>query len=308
MSRDVGPLIDNAQHLLSIGHVDGAIDRLRIVLGEDPDVAEAHALLALCLLNKRRLHAATLEAESALTLAPEAPLSHCVAAELALANRDFRKAEQHAQSFLELAPESAYAYRLLAGCYALTGRDAQRLPLLQQALSKDPNDPESLAKLAEHYGDAGDLGQAWHYANLALQASPENQSALTAMGHVLLLKGEVANAREHAVLALQADPTHPPALQLLVSIKARTNPLLGTWWHYAVWSNRMGTTRSIVVLIVAFVLYRISVLAARDLGHETLATSINLVWLALVVYSFIGPTIFQRALRKELANVSLKDF
>lgn len=308
MSRDIDQSIDNAQHLLSIGHIDGAIDRLRFVLGEDPDVAEAHALLALCLLNKRRLHAATVEAELALTLAPEAPLSHCVAAELALANRDFKKAEQRARSFLELAPESAYAYRLLANCYSLTGRDAQCLPLLEQALSKGPNDPESLAKLSEHYSDTGELGQAWHYANLALQASPENQSGLTAMGRVLLLKGDVANAREHAVLALQADPTHPSALQLLVSIKARTNPLLGAWWHYAVWSNRIGTTRSIVVLIVAYVLYRISELAARDFGHEALATGINLAWLALVVYSFIGPTIFQRALRTELANVSLKDF
>lgn len=308
MSRDTADLLQSAHHLVEIGQIDGAIDRLRTLLGEDPDVAEAHSLLALCLLNKRRLHAANLEAQIALTLEPEAPMSHGIAAALALASRDYAAAERHASSFLELAPDAPQAYRLLAECYERTGRRARCLPLLEEALSKDPNDPESLAKLAEHYSDIGDLTQAFRYADLALRASPENVNALTAMGRAQLLKGDVANAREHAVLALQNDPTHPPALALLVSIKTRSNPLLGLWWHYAGWCDRVGATRSTVVLIAAYVLYRISELAARDFGYATLASTVSIAWLAFVVYSFFGPVLFKRALRKELANVSLRDF
>ena len=44
----------------------GAIDLLKQALSEDPDCAEAHALLSLCLLRVKRLHGARAEAGMAL--------------------------------------------------------------------------------------------------------------------------------------------------------------------------------------------------------------------------------------------------
>jgi tetratricopeptide (TPR) repeat protein len=300
--------LDEAERLLDIGHVDGAIDRLRLALTEDPDFAGAHALLALCLLRKRRLHAAGIEARSALALAPDAPLTHWVAAQLDLARRDVASAERHAEHFRALAPESPAGDRLLARCYALTGQRERRLPLLEQALEKDPTDPETLAELARHHNELGRLDVALRFANDALRASPENSSALVAMGETLLARGDVEGAREHAALALRADAADQDALRLLTSIKARTSPLLSLWWRYAVWGERVGPTRQVIVLLVAFVLYRVSSIAAAGAGAAALAGGIEAAWLAVVVYSFVGPVLFRRALDKELAEVKLARF
>ncbi len=308
MSVDPQRYVDDAQRLIDIGQVDGAIDRLRMALTEDPDLGDAHALLALCLLQKRRLYAADIETNLALTLAPEAPFTHWVAAELNLARRDFATAERHIDQFRALAPDLPSADRLLARCYSLTGRRAERLPVLMQALNKDPTDPETLAALASHHAELGELEQAWRYADEALRTSPENTSALVAMGEVLLKRGDVDDAREHAAFALRADPSDLAALGLLTSIKARTSPLLGLWWRYAVWGERVGPTRQVIVLLVAFVLYRLSTIVATDAGMNGLASAIVLVWLGVVVYSFVGPTLFRKALRKELASVQLSRF
>jgi tetratricopeptide (TPR) repeat protein len=260
------------------------------------------------LLQKRRLYAAGIETDLALTLAPEAPFTHWVAAELNLARRDFAVAERHVEQFRAMAPDLPSADRLLARCYSLTGRRAERLPVLTQALNKDPTDPDTLAALANHHSELGELEQAWRYADEALRAAPENMSALVAMGDVLLKRGDINDAREHAVLALRADPSDPSALALLTSIKARTSPLLGLWWRYAVWGERVGPTRQVIVLLIAFVLYRVSTLVAADLGMDGLASVIVLAWLGIVVYSFVGPTMFRRALQKELASVQLARF
>lgn len=308
MSDDVQRHIEHAERLYSIGQIDGAIDMLRRVLSEDPDVADAHSWLALCLLRKRRLHAATVEAEIALSLAPESVLSRWVSAEIDVAKRDFASAERHVDSLLADSPQVPAFHLLKARCLTLTGRGRSRLPILQEALQHGPEEPETLAELVDYYAETGDLEQAHRLATDALRIAPENHSALVAMGTVLLLRGDVAGAREHAALALRADPSDPSALRLLTSIKTRSNPLLGLWWHYATWMERIGAARSVVVLLVAFVLYRLLVITATRADADGLAAGVQIAWLGLVVYSFVGPMLFRKALQRELATVDLRRF
>ena len=58
------------------GDVRGAIEIWRQVLSQDPDHAPSHALLSLCLVDTKRLHAAELEAGLALAGDASHPLSH----------------------------------------------------------------------------------------------------------------------------------------------------------------------------------------------------------------------------------------
>jgi tetratricopeptide (TPR) repeat protein len=281
---------------------------LKRVLTEDPDLAEAHAWLALCLLRKRRLHAAVVEAGLAIALAPELLLAQLVAAEIALAKRDFEAAGQHIETLLAESPENPAFHRLKARWLSLTGRRNQRLPVLEEARRLAPDDPETLAELSAHYADSGDTERAWQLADDALRIEPENHSALVAMGWALLLRGDKAGAREHAIEALRADATAPDALALLTSIKTRSNPLLGAWWHYATWLERIGPTRSVIVLLAAFVVQRLAVIYAEQIGEAGLATGISVAWLAIVVYSFVGPVLFRKALQRELESVELRRF
>jgi len=308
MTRDVQRYLEHAQHLHEIGHDDGAIDQLKRALTEDPDLAEAHAWLALCLLRKRRLHAAVVEAGLAITLGPELVLSHWVAAEVAIAKRDFKKAEQHIETLLAEAPENPLVHRLKARWLTLAGRRSERLPVLEQARRLAPDDPDTLAALSSHYADIGEAETARQLADEALRIQPQNHNALVAMGWALLLRGDKGGAREHAIEALRADALAPDALALMTSIKMRANPLLGVWWHYATWMEKIGQTRSVIVLLTAFVIYRLAVIVADQQGASGFASGIQIAWLAVVVYSFVGPILFRRALQRELESVKLRRF
>jgi tetratricopeptide (TPR) repeat protein len=300
--------LERVEHLIEIGQLDGAIEQLKQLLSDDPDLAEAHAWLALCLLRKRRLHSAAVEAGLAITLGPELLLSHVVAAEVALAKRDFKAAGRHIETLLAESPENPALYRLKARWLTLTGKRNERLPVLEHALALAPDDPETLAALSGHFADMGQADRARQLADDALRVDPENHGALVAMGAALLLQGDTAGAREHAILALRADPLAPDALALLTSVKTRSNPLLGAWWHYATWLERIGPTRSVIVLLTAFVLYRLAVIVAQQQGAAELAGGIQIIWLGIVVYSFVGPVLFRKALRRELEDVQLRRF
>lgn len=299
------PWLFHARLQLARGDLRGALETLRRALAEDPEEAHAHALLALVLLALKRPHAAAHEAGLALGLAPELPLAHSTAASVALAQRRFPDAERHITRLLELEPDSADPLLLQARLLGLRGERARRREVLERAVALAPEDPDALVALGEDALERGDLKEAEARAREVLTLQPESQEALVLMGQVWLRRGRVEEAREHALWVLRQDATDTGALRLLASLKARQNPLLGLWWRYAMFMGELGSTRGMVVLLGAFVAYRFATLAARDLGQPGLASVIQLVWLALVVYSWVGPALFQRMVRQELETVRL---
>jgi tetratricopeptide (TPR) repeat protein len=305
MEKNISRLLEQARLHIQHGHIDGAMDVLRDILSRDPDLADAHAYLAICLLRKRRGHAAAQEARIALTLEPESELAIYALALSQFAQRSFREAESLILRLLDLDPNDPRYYLLLADLYAATAQKKKVLPLLQKALTLAAENPDTLSKLSDYYLEVNNLGQAEHHAREALQMDPEHADALVSMGQVLLQKGDVMAAREHAIWALRREPGNSSALYLLTAIKTRSNPFLGLWWRYNTWINRIGMTRAILVLLAAFIIYRVAFMVFTDMDRKDIATIVNFCWLAIVIYSFIGPTLFEKALRKELTSVKL---
>lgn len=301
-------ILELARHQYKIGQSDGAIETLKRCLSMEPDFAEAHALLSLVLLDKSRLYAADLEASMALMLDPELPVAHWAASNVAVAKRDFSTAQRHLDQLMALAPHESASYLLQARLHSLQGNRQARFEAVQKAVDLDPDSPENLSALADYYLETGDIEKAESIALEALRISPEDHSAIISMGEILLVQGNIEASREHAIAALQINPENNAALRLLVSIKARTSPILGLWWRYATWGQKVGPTKNIIILIVAYIIYRISSMIADDLGATVWETGIDLAWLAIVIYSFLGPTIYRRSVENELKKVELKDF
>ena len=84
-ARAVELLLEEAEGRRYSGDLRGAIEALKRALGLEPDHAQAHGQLALCLLGPGRLHAAEHEARVAVSLDPEEPV-----ARFALAATAFR--------------------------------------------------------------------------------------------------------------------------------------------------------------------------------------------------------------------------
>jgi len=305
MSRDVEKLIERAHTQASHQHLHGAIETLRQALTLDADNAHAHALLAICLHDQKRLHAADYEARAALTLNPELPFAHYAMATVSIAHRRFKDAEQHLNAALALEPGNPSLLRALAHLYKLWDRRSEVLPLLEKARAIDPNDADTWAALAEHHRDQRDFKRAEALARRALEIEPENTDALLTMGYLLLHRNETQEAKEHALLVLRNNSLHEGAIGLLAAVKARQSPLLGLWWRFNSFFGGGSMTRRVVLLIGAYLTYRALTIALADFGYEDAGTWLQFAWLGFCVYTWVGPAVFQRQLRKELEPAGL---
>ena len=301
--------LDLAIQLMRLGQLDGALDQLRALLAEDPEDGRAHALLASVLLDQKRLTAAEHEARLALLIEPEGTLALHVSARVAIAKRDFDRAKVLLDQLSAQNPGDAEAKRWQARVAGLQGRREERGRLLEAALALDPEDADLLSDLADHHFECGRIDEAERWAVRALELEPGHADSLVSMGFILLRRGRVTEAREHAIWALQQDPSDERALALLVAVKARSNFFLGLWWRWSAFMGSLGDHRAVLVLLAAFVLYRVVTVTAAHYEYEDLARYIQFLWLGIVAYTWIGAGIFQSALRRELQTVVLrKDF
>jgi tetratricopeptide (TPR) repeat protein len=305
MYREADKLIERAYAQIHHQDLFGAIESLRRALTLDADSAHAHALLAICLHDQKRLHAAEYEARAALTLDPDLPFAHHAMAVVSIAQRRFKLAEEHLNAALSLDPGNPGLLRTLAQLYGLWGRRREMLPLLDKAREANPDDADTWAALAEYYRDARDFKRAEELARTALERDPENASALLTMGYLLLARNQTAAAREHALLVLRNNARHTGAIHLLGAVKAQQSPLLGVWWRFNSFFGGGSMARRVMLLIGMYLAYRAAVIALDDFGYERAGTWMSFVWLGFCVYTWVGPAVFQKQLSKELAPASL---
>jgi len=300
-------LLDQAHNLMRLGRLDQAIDCLRQALAQAPDLTEAHALLAHCLANQKRLAASRYEAGLALASDPDSITAHHAMVVVLMASRKLKEAEHHLEVLFGLLPEAADLYLLRAQLLTLQNRKTDVLQCLEMARALEPENIEVLVDLGEYHLARGDKDQAWLFARQALEQEPEYQSALVLMGYLQLAQGDLDDATQSCHWALRQDPTDAGALRLLASIKARRNPFLGLWWRYNAKMSTFGDTGSITILLGLFFCYRISAIFVEQIGRAELAGPINILWLCLCVYTWVGPELFRRSLRKEMETVLLRD-
>lgn len=294
-----------AMQYLRSGRPRAAVDAFSEVLAADPDDADAHAWLALALLQTRRLHAARIEAELAVGIRADGPVPLYVLGHVRLAERNWKDAEQVFRRLLEVEPDDAENHRGLAQVFLAQGRKDAALEALERARALAPDSPHVLADIAELHFAAGRIDEAETAATEALGLHAEHADALVVMGHVLLSRGQKVEAKEHALTVLRHRPDHAGALALLVGVKASSSWALGLWWRYNTWLLKMGE-RVTSVLLVAFAAYRITFLLASDFAPEGTDDLIQVGWLAFCAYTWFGPAYFRRSLEAEIQPVALR--
>ncbi len=303
---DTQRLLQLAQDQLNRGQAEAAIETLAMLLGFEPEHADAHALLALCLVRRKRLHAARLEAERSLELAPEELLPHLAAAAVAGADRRFSVAEEHLRQAQAIAPESGLVELQLARHYRYWGKAEQAARHAARAVTLAPDDPDMLAEAGENALDRRDLDAAIDLAQQALERDPEHVDALVLLGRCELARGDAEAAREHAIWALQLEPTDAPALALLCGIKARESLWMGLWWRFQSFVGTGSGTRAILLLLGIFLAYQAATILVAHAGRQDIADALQVAWLAFAAYTWVAPSWFQRALRKEMDEVRLR--
>ncbi|MCP4687778.1 MAG: tetratricopeptide repeat protein, partial [Desulfobacterales bacterium] len=194
-----------------------------------------------------------------------------------------------------------------AELYERTGRAAAVAGLLDRALALDPDSPRVKTAIGQERLDRGKTAEAEAMAREVLEEYPEHEDALTLMGCVCLRRGDLEGAREHAIWALRQNPTDHDVLHLLAAIKARKSKLLGLWWCYHAWISELGQSRAILVLLGAFIVYRVAGIHLDQNDHTGMAGLLHALWLGVCIYTWVGPGLFRKSLKKETDGVLLNE-
>jgi cytochrome c-type biogenesis protein CcmH/NrfG len=109
--------IHQAESWLSAGKIDAAITELRLLVADDPSLAQAHYFLGTALLQHKEKAQAQAQSQfqEALKISPDMLEALRALAELNLAEQNTQLARDYAQHALRLSPDEPASHLLLAG-------------------------------------------------------------------------------------------------------------------------------------------------------------------------------------------------
>jgi len=229
-----------AEQLLQQGRFDLAETELRKYLAANFDDSEAHAYLALCLINLRKNKEAAEEVKTSIGLSPDFPFAHYLQSKLYIDEDEYKKADEAIREALRLDPSEAEYYETLSIIYFNQGKYKQALEEAERGLEMNPEHigclnirARSLVKLDRK-----------EYANESFAASfnkdPDNSYTHANQGWAYLEQRNYKGALEHFRESLRLDPRNEFAKSGLVeALKAKY--LVYKWFlQFMFWANSLS--------------------------------------------------------------------
>jgi Flp pilus assembly protein TadD len=180
---------------------------------DNPDYADAHALLGQALDQLDRPQQALDHLEAALALTPDSALCRSLLGLHYLQVGDPAAARPHLEAAYDLDPDNPVFSLHLASMYAGLGQYTVAEVWLREATRLAPEDALVWEAVARFYLERGLVeGQAGLEAAQALaELEPQDGLVLDLLGWAHFLKGNSTEAEEHLLEAIELDPALPSA-------------------------------------------------------------------------------------------------
>jgi Tfp pilus assembly protein PilF len=257
-------MIEKALLLLQRSRYDLAEQELRRILAEDPEDAQAHALLACSLTEQNKLQEAESSARQAIQLAPDNAYCHYIMGWIKVQQDDLPTARRAVEEAIRLDPECSDYHGLRAAIYLGAQRWQEALDAANEGLRHDPTHQNCLNHRAMALVKLGRPEEAQQTIGRALQENPENEHTHANLGWAYLHKGQHEKALEHFSEALRLDPNFDYARQGLVeALKARY--FLYRWLlQFFLWMSRLSPGVRGGLIVGAYVLVKVLQNTARQ--------------------------------------------
>lgn len=258
-----GARLERAFLLLSQGRTALAEREARAALATDPDDAQAHAVLALALLGREQHREAEEAARQAIALAPDLALAHYALGAVRLGQGRLKDAEAPCAEALRLERDAVHHW-LLGRLRLAQSRWAEALEQADRGLALDPEHGGCLDLRATALIQLGRHDEAEATLQGALERDPEDASAHTNRGWLRLHRADPQGALASFREALRLDPTNERARAGIVeALKARHGPYR-LFLRYCLWMSRLGTGKGWLLIIGAYLAYRVLLGVARS--------------------------------------------
>lgn len=285
--------------LLHQRRYDLAERELRGILVEDPDMAEPHSLLAICIMqDESRLKEATEEAELAVGLEPDEPFSHYTLGHVLLARNRTSEARQSAQQAIALDPYSAEYFGLLAKIELGSRSWQAALDAATSGLQVDPENSGCSHVRSIALERLGRSSEAVQSAREELSRSPESTMAHTSLGWAALRSGNYQQAQESFREALRLDPSNEMARDGMVDALNSRSFVFRMVNGFHTWLSRFaGKYQFAMILGAWFVIQFLDGLAKQNPGLSVITFPLIILYNGLVLLTLIATPLFNTFLR-----------
>ncbi len=307
----MGKHFDRAQILIEQGRYDLAEKELRSEIAQNPQSADAHALLCVCLINqKKQSNNLTEELELiqyALSLNANNSWYNYILAMHFYRHGNLDKAKQQIDVTIGLNPNSAdYFYILASILFDIGSTRFNRLTIasrgfseflksyilryylkpvfapLKKSLALDPNSLVSLNLLTNLYVTTGRYEQAIESSQTALSRDPNNAKAQDLHGQILNGCGRYADAIGYFETALSIDPNYTQAKNNLLEAM-RSN----YYWIYPWISLNHGKGKLVFTALIPAMFASVLLIRYLLTGSVNIKTSLENSGLIIVFFVMV---------------------
>jgi tetratricopeptide (TPR) repeat protein len=260
-----------------------AADQFRAQLAETPQLASAHAMLALALVNDKQVPAAYQAAAEAIRVAPMYAFAHYAMAHVLLrysprtgrgwprlrVSRWLRASEIRDRALaaraagleaIRLDPLAADYFELLASIESTLRHWKPALAAAEQGLANNLGHVGCANQRAHILNHLGRSDDAREQVDRTLSLDPEHATTHRRRGWLLLQAGRHEEARRHFQDALRLNPNDADAKRGLSNARAARIAPLRWFTQFGLWSNLAVNRPALVVVCViagvTFGLYR----------------------------------------------------
>ncbi len=292
-------LLDRARLLLQQDRYEQASVVLKELLSQDPEVGEAHSLLALCMLEDRdHWHEATREAERGIHLEPDAGFAHYVRAAVLGKRNQFADASISILEALRLEPYQSHFHALHASILLQERKWAQALDAATQGLQFDPEDTACANMRSLALERLGRTNDSLEQADAAVARNPDSGQAHAMRGWALLQKGDYRGSQISFREALRLEPTDEFARQGMIQALNSNNFVFRAVFKFYSLMGRLATGAQWMLIVGLFVGMR----ALRSLADtypqlQPFVTPISACYLIFCLLSWILNPLFNTFLR-----------
>lgn len=228
-----------AQLLLQQSRPADAEREAGLAAAENPELPQAHALLALCRINQDKRGPALEAALTAVRLSPDDAHFHYIHALVLHRSERQKEALAAAHEAVRLAPDDDESFSLLAAIHLNQGDWQAALGAAEQALALQPDSTEAANFRAMALVRLGRKAEAMQTVDATLRRDPENAFSHANQGWNCLHRNEIRPALDHFREALRLEPELEYAREgMLEALKGR-NAVYRVMLQYFLWSARL---------------------------------------------------------------------
>ncbi|MGD8700175.1 MAG: tetratricopeptide repeat protein, partial [Gemmatimonadales bacterium] len=213
--------VEGARAAATSEELRAALGHLEQAVAQDPQFAQAYAILFGLYLNLNRVEEARAAGEAGMQYSyklPERDQYRLKTIYYWIVRQEADRALAAAGMYAELYPRDTEAHSFLSVFYQARGDNLRAAAALERVLELDPSRLDILPRLASMYESSGDFETALGYYERYATESPDDPAALIALGNHYRTQGAYGDAKRELEKALIVDPDNVNALLSLAAV------------------------------------------------------------------------------------------